>query len=402
MREALADTRVVLVNGARQAGKSTLVRHVGAELGADWRTFDRAATRRAATFDETEFVTSDRLIIIDEVQRVPELLLAIKERVDTHRRPGQFLLTGSARILGLRSLPDTLVGRMETIELWPLSQGEIDNTPDAFIDAAFALGPKLRNETAMTRSDYLDRIVRGGFPEAVVRAPSRRSRFLDGYVADLVNRDVIQLSDIQRGPQMRKLIGLLAAQTSQLLRPGTLAGKLGLSQQTVEHYLWLLEEVFLVKRIPAWSRNLSSRTTRTPKMIMVDSGIAAELTGQTTASLRRRPDAVGPLLESFVISEIARQLSWSSTTADLFHYRTRDQVEVDLVLENRRGEVVAIEVKASATVRGEDFAGLRHLQARLGDDLLVGIVLYTGDQTLPFGPGLRAMPIAAVWEAGAG
>ena len=192
---------------------------------------------------------------------------------------------------------------------------------------------------------------------------------------------------------------MLAARSGQLLVPGRLARDLRLSQATVERYLFLLDEVFLIKRIPAWSRNLSTRATATPKMIMVDSGIAAELVGHDVASLRRPTAPLGGLLEGFVISEIARQLSWSDHQAEMYHYRTKDQVEVDCVLEDRRGRVVALEVKASATVRGEDFAGLRHLQARLGEDFLVGIVLYTGPETLPFGPRMRAMPISAIWEA---
>ena len=398
VREALTDTRVVLVNGARQSGKSTLARKIGADVGATWQTLDLAATRDAARFDPVEFVAGPGLKIIDEIQRDPDLLLSIKERVDTDPRPGQFLLTGSARVLGLRSLPDTLVGRMETIELWPLSQGEIEGHPDCFVDAAFALGPGLRASTEVDRRGYVDRLVRGGFPEAVMRPARRRSQFIQSYVADLIARDVTQLSEIQRGPELRTLTRLLAGRSGQLLVPGSLARDLRLAQATVERYLALLEEVFLIKRIPAWSRNLSVRPTATPKMIVVDSGVAAELVGQGADSLRRPTAPLGGLLAGFVISEIARQLTWSEEVAEMYHYRTKDNVEVDLVLENRRGEVVAIGVKASSTVRAEDFAGLRHLEARLGDDLLVGMVLYTGQQTLPFGPKFRAMPIAALWE----
>lgn len=400
VRDALAYTRVVLVNGARQAGKSTLARRVGADVDAIWQTLDNAETRGEARSDPTGFVTGPGLKIIDEIQRDPELLLSIKERVDLDPRPGQFLLTGSARVLGLRDLPDTLVGRMRTVELWPLSQGEIDHHPDGFVDAVFSAGPELRVTTEVGRQGYLERAVRGGFPEAIRLPVRQRSQFLRGYVDDLIERDVSQLSDIQRGPEMRTLIRLLAGRSGQLLVPGSLARDLRLAQTTVERYLALLHEVFLIKRIPAWSRNLSTRATGTPKVIMVDSGIAADLTGQSVDSLRRPTAPVGGLLEGFVLSEIARQLSWSEEVAEMYHYRTKDKVEVDLVLENRRGEVVALEVKASATVRSEDFAGLRHLEARLGDELIVGIVLYTGPRTLSFGPKLKAVPIAAIWEAG--
>jgi predicted AAA+ superfamily ATPase len=399
VEQALADTRVVLVNGARQCGKSTLAAEIADARRGQWRSLDRAATRQAANFDPTEFVANEDLLVIDEIQRVPELLLAIKESVDNDPRPGRFLLTGSARVLSMRAVPDALPGRMETVELWPLSQGEIDDKPDRFVDAAFALGPQLQHDSEETRSDYIDRIVRGGFPVAVARTGSRRERFLDSYVADIVNRDVIQLSEIERGPQMRALIRLVAARSGQLLVPGALGSELGLPQPTVKRYLALLEEVFLIKRIPAWSRNLSSRAVGTAKVAMVDSGIAANLLGLDAGSLRRPETPLGPLLEGFAAMEIARQLTWSEQRAEMYHYHTKDNVEVDLILENRRGHVVAVEVKAGSTVRAEDFRGLRHLAARLGDDLLVGIVLYTGWQTLPFGPRFRAIPLSALWDA---
>lgn len=400
VEDALADTRVVLVNGARQCGKSTLVAHVARGRDATWRSLDRAATRQAAEFDPTSFVRDDSLLVIDEVQRVPELLLAIKEVVDEDPRPGRFLLTGSARVLGLRGVPDALPGRMETIELWPLSQGEIDGRPDGFVDAVFEQGAEIRHDGEEDRYGYIDRIVRGGFPEAVAREGRRREAFLDNYVADIVNRDVIQLSEIERGPEMRALIRLLAARSGQLLVPGSLASELGLPQTTVNRYLGLLEEVFLIKRIPAWSRNLSSRSVATAKVSMVDSAIAANLLGQDAASLRRLDSPLGGLLEGFVAMEIARQLTWSLTRAELFHYRTKDKVEVDIVLEDRRGGVVAIDVKASATVRPHDFRGINHLSARLGDDLIAGLVLYAGSETLAFGEKNRAVPISALWALG--
>lgn len=309
-------------------------------------------------------------MVIDEVQRVPELLLAIKEAVDTDPRPGRFLLTGSARLLGLRGLPDALPGRMETVELWPLSQGEIDGTPDGFVDAIFASGPELRHTSTEDRAGYVDRVLRGGFPEAIARAARRRERFFDSYLADLINRDVIQLSEIERGPEMRALTRLVAARSGQLVVPGTLGNELGLSRQTVGRYLSLLEEVFLIKRIPAWSRNIGSRAVSTPKGAFVDSGIAADLLGLDAAGLRQPGGRLGLLLEGFVAMEIARQLTRSRERAELYHYRTKDGVEVDIVLENRRGQVVAIEVKASATVRAEDFSGIRHLANRIGDSLV--------------------------------
>ncbi|RJO78849.1 ATP-binding protein [Nocardia panacis] len=402
VRAALGDTRVVLVNGARQCGKSTLVRLVAKSCEAEWRDLDTAYMRQAALADPDGFVDFPRPMIIDEIQRAPELLLSIKARVDIDPRPGQYLLTGSARVLGLRSLPDTLVGRMETIELWPFSQGEIDGAPDRFIDAAFAYGDRLHHNSMVSRTEYADRLIRGGFPEAIARTTDRRRRvFFDSYVGDLIARDVQQLSEIERTAQMRDLVRMLAARSGGLLSIPTLSNELGLAASTVKRYLALLEEVFLVKRIPAWSRNVSNRVTTSPKLAFVDSGIAAHQLGADTRSLLRPTGQFGPLLEGFVLMELARQLTWSDEDAELFHYRTRDQVEVDAVLENRPGEVVGIEVKAASSVGANDFRGLRHLAERLGESFRVGIVLHTGAQTLRFGPKMLAVPVSALWGCSA-
>lgn len=400
VREAMADTRVVLVNGARQCGKSTLAAVVARDSGAQWRSLDSATWRQAAINDPTEFVAGSSALVIDEVQRVPDLLLAIKESVDADPRPGRFLLTSSARLLGMKSVPDALPGRMETIELWPLSQGEIDKRPaETFVDAAFADGPDLSHTSSETRAGYVSRLVRGGFPEAVARPERRRQRFLDEYVSDLINRDVLQVAQIERAQDLRRLLRLVAARSGQLLVPGNLANGLTITAPTVRRYLDLLEEVFLIKRIPAWARSLSRREVGTPKVALVDSGVAANALGHDAAGLQRLDSPLGGLLEGFVAMELARQLTWSGERADLFHYRTKDQVEVDILLENRQGKVVAIDVKAASTVRADDFRGINHLAGRIGTDLVVGIVLYTGTATVPFGPRNRAVPLAALWEA---
>lgn len=402
LAEALGDTRVVLVTGARQCGKSTLVRICARDGDAEWRNLDVAATRLAAEADPTGFVASGVRMVIDEIQRVPELFLAIKEVVDTDPEPGRFLLTGSAKVLGLRGLPDTLPGRTETIELWPFSQGEIDGTPDGFVDAVFEYGPEFAHASTVTRPEYAERLVRGGFPEAVARPTARRREyFFDSYVGDLISRDVAQLTEIERTAEMHALLRLLAARSGQLLVASRLASEISLSAKTIQRYLGLLEEVFLIKRIPAWSRNLSNRAVATPKLAFVDSGIAANLLAADVRNLQRPTGQFGPLMEGFVLMELSRQLTWSRQRVELSHYRTRDQIEVDVVLENRRGEVVGLEVKAASTVRPDDFKGLRHLRDRLGAEMLTGIVLYTGTETLSFGPGLKAVPISALWQTSA-
>lgn len=394
--DALADTRVVILNGARQTGKSTLAKVVlsRTEIGAS-RYLDDVATRAAAQSDPTRFVRGEGTMLIDEVQRVPELWLAIKHLVDQDPRPGRFLLTGSARLLGLASLPDALPGRSETIELWPLSQGEIADEPDGFIDALFKNGVDLNPAPVELRQrDYLIRALRGGYPEAVRRAvPRRRERFFESYVADLLSRDVSQVAHISRVSDMRRLLNLLAAQTSGLVNHNRLASELSITAPTVKSYVEILETVFLVKQLPAWSTNMTTRAVSTPKLIFVDSGLAGFLNNAGA----NNDTAVGGLLENFVLSELARQLTWSTVSARLFHYRDRDQYEVDAVLEDNVGRVVAIEVKAAETVRRDDFDGIRLLQRRLGERFRAGLVLYCGTKTLPFGDQLACMPISAVW-----
>jgi hypothetical protein len=394
--EALADTRVVVVSGARQVGKSTLADIVVGETpGATARYLDNPVTRSAALEDPVRFVRHSGLMLIDEVQRVPELWLAIKDVVDRDPQPGRFLLTGSARLLALRSIPDALPGRSETVELWPLSQGELDGDPDGFVDTAFALGADFRVPTSeLPRADYIARAVRGGYPEAVRRTtPRRRERFFEAYVADIMVRDVKQVADIERASDMRRLISLLAAQTAGLLSMNRLASELGISAPTVRSYVEILQTVYLLRLVPGWTAS-GKRAVAAPKILFVDSGLANYLATGAVAT-----PSVGPLLENFVLGELARQLTWSRTSARLYHYRDRDRYEVDGLLEDNAGQVVGIEVKAAETVRVDDFRGLRTLQRRLGDRFRAGFVLYCGTDSYSFGDNLACLPISALWTA---
>jgi predicted AAA+ superfamily ATPase len=402
VRAALTDTRVVVLNGARQTGKSTLAGLVADDHpNAEMRYLDDAATRAAAESDPTRFVRHDGLLIIDEVQRVPNLLLSIKDAVDRDPRPGRFLLTGSARLVALRAIPDLLPGRSETIELWPLSQGEIDGVPDRFVDSVFEEGPELVVPTSnLRRDDYVARALRGGYPEAIRRAdPGRRSRFFESYAADLINRDVPQVAAIERPNDMRTLVNVTAAAMAGLTVIDRISNRTGLPASTVRRYLDTLESLFVIRRVPAWSSNLTTRAVATPKMTLVDSGIAGHLTGMNLRRALRATAPVGPLLENFVLGELARQLSWSVEPVRLYHYRDRDGYEVDGLLERASGELVAIEIKAAETVRREDFRGIERLARRVGDDLIAGVVLYAGGQPLSFGDRLRAFPIASLWQA---
>jgi predicted AAA+ superfamily ATPase len=398
--EALDDTRVVIVNGARQAGKSTLVhRLVRDRPGVLERKLDRPNDLSAARLDPTEFVAHDGLLVIDEVQRAPELILPIKARVDADRRAGQYLLTGSARLLGLRTLPDALVGRSETVELWPFAQGEIDGAPDRFVDAVFGAASDLSTAATLSPSDYLDRVVRGGFPEAVERSGSRRARFFESYTRDLIDRDVTQLGEIHRRDELARLLSILAGRTANPLSIEGIANGLAISKNTVERYIALFEEVFLVKRIPSWTNSATSRATRQRKLVFVDSGMCAHLAGLSGERLHRDPVRSGSLVESFVIGEIMRQLAWSDAFARIYHYRTRDGDEVDAVLEHHDGRVVGIEVKAASSVSSDDLRHLRHLRAKAGDAFHRGVLLYTGTEVLSLGDRLIAAPIDALWQS---
>jgi uncharacterized protein len=404
--EALSDTRVVIVNGARQTGKSTLVHHASRGLPeVTERHLDRASEREAANRDPDGFVRHSGLLVIDEVQRVPELILSIKAEVDEVPRPGAFLLTGSARLLGMRKLPDALIGRSETIELWPFSQGEIESKPDGFIDLVFQddVGVEHFNQISYadvdSGTDLISRVVRGGFPEAVAREERRRSRFFESYLTDLIDRDVVQLAEIQRRDQLRRLLVLLAARTAAPVVIHRIANELGESTSTVERYVGLLEEVFLIKRIPPWSTGATTRATHQRKLMFVDSGLAAFASGLTIAKLNREVSLLGPLVENFVLGELARSITWCEERVQMFHYRTREGAEVDAILEAADGRIVGIEVKAAITARDEDFRHLRTLQRALPDRFHIGVLLYSGTQVLSFGHGLFAVPIAALWES---
>jgi predicted AAA+ superfamily ATPase len=297
--------------------------------------------------------------------------------------------------LGRRAKAPSLNWSSKTnIELWPLSQGEIDDHPDGFVSAAFRQGSRLRAEgLGLSRKDYLARARRGGYPEAVRReSERRRERFFADYVSDMILRDVQQVAEIERTGAMRRLISLLADQTTGLLNMSRLASDLGVSLPTVRSWIHILETIYLIRIVPAWSANLTTRAVATPKVMFLDSGLAGHLAAGAAADV-----SAGRLIENLVLGELARQLTWTDFSARLFHYRDRDQYEVDAVLEDNAGAVIGVEVKAAASASAADFRGLRLLGRRLGDRFRAGFVLYCGDESLSFGDGLVALPVSALW-----
>jgi uncharacterized protein len=392
---ALRDTPVVFLVGPRQAGKSTLAQTL---VPPDrYVTLDEATTLAAAQRDPAGFLAPfDKLTVIDEVQRTPDLLLAVKVAVDRRRQPGRFLLTGSANVLVVPRVSESLAGRMELLTLYPLSQGEIAGRREGFLDAAFAAHPP-KAPSPPDRTDVARRILRGGFPEAYGRPEPRRRRWFGSYVTAVLERDVRDLAHIERLTAMPDLLTLLASRTANLLNLADIGRGIGLPYATLQRYLALLQTTFLVRLLPAWARNLGSRVTKAPKVAFVDTGLAAALLRLTETRLLGEPVLWGGLLENFVGLELLKQAGWNPDPPELFHFRTPKGAEVDLVLE-RNGRVVGVEVRSVQTVRAEDFRGLEALAELAGRRFHRGLVLYLGRQTTAFSANLQAVPLTALWE----
>lgn len=398
--EALADTRVVFIMGARQVGKSTLATEVArSERPAPIVTLDNKASRDAAEADPTGFVAGlPRPAVVDEVQRAPELLLAIKEAVDRDTRPGQFLLTGSANVLSNRKVKDALTGRMEIITLWPLAQHEIHSTPTHLLDLLFAGAAPQLDDAPVGRAAFVDIVAAGGYPEALHREGRRRERWFRDYIDTTLDRDLRDVSDALRLDQMPRLLSLLATQSAGMLNYATLAERLQLHPSTVRSYVQLLETVFLVRRLPAWRPGLGAREVATPKLHVVDSGLLAYLLGADADRIATDDQVTGKVLETFVAMELVKLAQSAAIDTRLYHYREgRD--EVNVVLESRSGDIVAVEVKASATPDRKSRRGLEKLRDAAGARFCAGIVLYTGRQTVPLGDRLWAIPVSGLWSA---
>lgn len=390
-----------MVVGPRQAGKTTLVRELTTDaLPMSYVTLDEAGARRAASEDPVGFVAGlKRPVAIDEIQRAPDVLLEIKRIVDRDPTPGAFLLTGSARVLSLPQVADALVGRVETITLWPLSQAEIEGSIRNLVDALFVPQvPEISSATA-GRDAWLSRALAGGLPEARERPEgSRRDAWFSSYLETLVERDIRDLADIRALNEVPALLALVASRSTGPLNIAALAGELRISEASVRRYLALLEATFTLLRTPAWRRNLGRRATATPRCQPTDAGVAAHLLNLDRRRLEVDEALAGGLFETFVRMELVKHAAWSETKPNLFHFRTRaGRIEVDVVLERRGGQLVGVEIKASATASRWDFRGLEELRDSRGDDFVAGIVIHAGEQTIPFGDRMWALPVSALW-----
>jgi uncharacterized protein len=397
VKAALGDTRVVLIVGPRQSGKTTLARSF---IDEDRRylSLDDPTNLANAKSDPIGFIRNVRGAVIDEIQRAPELMLVIKQRVDNEPVPGRFLLTGSANVMALPTIGDSLAGRIEIIELFPLAQSEIERRRGSSIDRLFA-GEPPRLTTAVIGEDLKRRVFVGGFPEAIGRADaSRRARWHSAYLRLVLDRDVRDVAMIEQLDKLPLLVKLLAEQAGQLSNHSMIANALQLSRATVGRYIETLERLYLLQTLPPWFSNHMSRLIKTPKHHFLDSGLLASIRGDEGSAEGIDPQRYGPLLESFVASELRKLISWSEARVTLSHFRTKDGDEVDFVLEDHRGRVVGIEVKTSATLRRGDFNGLRKLEAAVGDKFVRGLVLHDHDQLTPYSARIEGAPISTLWE----
>jgi hypothetical protein len=394
--EALLDTPVVLLAGPRQAGKTTLVRNF-AERGLQYLTLDDELTLLSAHEDPVGMIRNLDRAVIDEIQRAPELLLAIKKSVDEDRRPGRFLLTGSANLMALPTVADSLAGRMETLMLLPLSQSEIENRPANWVDNVFN-GKILTAKPPVLGTELVKRVLRGGYPEAVARpTEKRRIAWARQYIDAIIQRDVRDIAEIEKLDQLSRFLRALAQTAGQMCNYSELGGQVGLDGKTVSRYISVFEQMYLLKRIDAWARNRLKRVVRTPKLQFIDSGLLGMLTNIDQKNVQLDKTGYGHILESFVFGELLKHTTTSDDNYRLLYYRDADKFEVDVVIENSAGQLVGVEVKASATVKERDLRGLKKLAGLAGDQLTAGVLLYDGDETMPLGNNLWAAPLSTLW-----
>jgi uncharacterized protein len=396
VREAMSDTRIVMISGPRQAGKTTLARQISSPT-MPFRTLDDTTTRDAALTDPAGFLHGMDRAVIDEAQRAPDLLLAIKAIVDADPRPGRFLLTGSANLMTLPRVADSLAGRMEIVRLLPLAQSEIKGDAPAFLKQAFE-GKPPAVRMPMVGDDLIAAVLAGGYPEALTRRSwARRQRWHMDYIDAIVQRDVRDVAQIEQIQLMPRLLRVLAQYSGQLINYSALGGPLGMNHVTTQKYTGIFESLFLIRTLQPWYSNTLKRLTKSPKLHFLDSGLLAALRDVSPDRLRRDRSPFGAILETFVLTELLKLASWEDGRFEFSHFRDKERHEVDIVIENQRGQVVGIEVKASATVTSSDFRGMRRLAQSCGERFVLGLVLYDSDQAVPFGDRMFAHPISALW-----
>lgn len=395
----MGTARAVALLGPRQAGKSTLAKMLAdGPMPADYLTLDDEPLRTSAKADPAGFIAGlGRRTVIDEVQRAPELLLAVKSRLDRDQQSGQFLLTGSANLRRIPTVSDALPGRVDYLTLWPLTQGEIHGRREGFLDQVFDGAIESITDADVGRNSYADALLAGGFPEARTRSGVSRVRFFSSYIESIINRDLGDAGRVRDPATVGTTLRLVAARSGSLASYESLARGVGIDGKTAKSHVDILERLFLVRVRRPWHVNIGKRQVKAPKLYVADSGLLAGLIGADANRLRNDDGLVGAMFETFVANELERQASWSSRPLTFWHYREGER-EVDTIIERPSGEIVGIEVKAGATVRSRDFAGLSHLRDHVGDRFRAGIVVYTGARTLPFGDRMWAVPLSGLWS----
>jgi hypothetical protein len=401
--DALADTPAVLVNGARQTGKSTLVQSAElADQSRQYLTFDDPSILAAAKRDPNGFIAGlNTPVTLDEVQHAPELFPVIKAAIDRKRQSGRFLLTGSANVMLLPKLSESLAGRMEVLTLWPFSQGEMHGVRESFLDTLFSMQPVgwWEKSAIVGREELLETVLAGGYPPAVVRQRAvRRDAWFQSYIMTMLQRDIRDLANIADVTAVPRLLTVVAARAGGLLNFADLARTVALPQTTLKRYFALLESTFLVQLLRPWGRNLGKRVIQTPKVYLNDTGLLAYVLGITIDRLKAEGTLAGAVLENFVLMELRKQSSWSVAQPELFYWRTASGQEVDIVLEDRAGRVAGVEIKAAATLGGNDVRGLQALASAAGRNWVRGVVLYTGTEVIPFSDNLHGVPLAQLWS----
>jgi predicted AAA+ superfamily ATPase len=403
VRMLLREEPVVAIQGPRSVGKTTLLREIAGAEQVQVFDLDDPATRTAVAADPTLFMAGDSPVCVDEYQHVPEVLDAIKAELNQQTSPGRFVLTGSTRHDALPLAAQALTGRLHLVTVLPLSQGEIDGAHERFVEMLFddAAGLVTAERSRTTRENYVDRVTRGGFPLAISRTETGRGRWFDNYVTLSLDRDVRALANIRQREQLPRLLARLAGQTAQVLNIAEAASSVGMAKSTADDYVKLLEAVFLLYRLPAWGTTLTARSTALPKVHVVDSGLAARLLRLSGAKLRAAdPTSLqqfGHLLETFVVGEIRKQISWLDTVTGIGHWRTHDGDEVDVVIEAEDGRIVALEVKAGTRVWSTDLRSMARLRDKLGERFAAGVALYTGERAYAADDRIYVLPIERLW-----
>ena len=400
VQEALEDRPVVLITGARQTGKSTLVQQLCQKRNMTYLTLDDLTLLAAVQNDPAGFVSGLKgQTAIDEVQRVPDLLLAIKASVDQDRTPGRFILTGSANVMVVPKISESLAGRKEVLTLFPFSKSELLNVRYNFLDRLFSDGLSEQESVETNDNALFEAILKGGYPEVQrINSERRRTAWFKSYIATLLQRDIRDLSQIEGLAEMPRLLSFLAAQSCGLLNLSELSRHLSLSAMSMKRYVALLQAVYIVRLLPAWSGNIGKRLIKSPKIFLNDTGLLAYLTGMTESYLKMYPEKKGILFENFVMQELEKLISWSDLNLNLYYYRTASGREVDFVLETSDGRIAGIEVKCSSTLHLTDFKGIYDFSDSVKGNFHIGIVLYTGSRVIPFGEKLFAVPVSLLWR----